>query len=135
MIANIRLDKKTKTIKVVNRRYNIRLTHTKGQDIRLSHTGKRGPSGTVAVGSTTTAEPGTPASVTNSGSSTAAILDFTIPKGDKGDKGDTGVSTFVRSHHGSDQGVARPNALYVEWVGSVAPNNATTEDTWIKVPA
>lgn len=57
------------------------------------------------------------------------------PKGDKGDKGDTGVSTFVRVHHGSDPNVARAGALYVEWVGSVAPLNATTEDTWIKVPA
>ena len=54
------------------------------------------------------------------------------PKGDKGDKGDVGTSTFVREHHGTDPNVARPDALYVEWVGSVAPLNATTEDTWIR---
>lgn len=53
--------------------------------------------------------------------------------GGKGDKGDTGTSTFVRVHHGSDPDVDRPDALYVEWVGSVAPNNATTEDTWIDI--
>ena len=45
--------------------------------------------------------------------------------------GPTGVSTFVRAHHGTDPDIERPNALYVEWVGSVAPNNATIEDTWI----
>lgn len=78
-MQEIRLNKRTKTIKVVNRRSNI----------RLQHTGKTGP------------------------------------------KGPTGVSTFVRAHHGSNANLARPNALYVEWVGSVAPNNATTEDTWI----
>lgn len=85
MIAEIRLNKKTKTIKVVNRRNNL----------RLQHAGKPGP-------------PGPP--------------------------GPTGVSTFVRVHHGSDPNVARPNAVYVEWVGSVAPNNATTEDTWVRTP-
>ena len=89
MIAEIRLNKRNKTIKIVNRKNNI----------RLSHTGKRGPIG--------------PAS--------------TVP----GPPGPTGVSTFVRVHHGSDPNVARPSALYVEWVGSVAPNTATEEDTWI----
>lgn len=45
---------------------------------------------TCAVGETTTAEPGTPASVHNSGTTSDLLLDFTIPKGEKGDKGDTG---------------------------------------------
>lgn len=57
-------------------------------------------------------------------------------KGDKGDPGDTGAtgeSTFVRAHHGADANFPRPNALYVEWVGSVAPLNATTEDTWVDI--
>lgn len=59
--------------------------------------GKQGPAGkdgtaaTIAVGSVTTAEPGTNASVTNSGNEQAAILDFAIPKGLKGDKGDQGI--------------------------------------------
>lgn len=53
------------------------------------------------------------------------------PVGPQGPKGDTGESTFVRVHHGSNPNVPRPDAVYVEWVGSVAPLNATTEDTWI----
>lgn len=90
-MPSIRLDKKTKTIKVVNRRDNIRLKHDRDV-VNLKHTGKQGP---------------------------------------KGDKGDTGVSTFVRAHHATNANFERPDALYVEWVGSVAPLNATTEDTWI----
>lgn len=56
--------------------------------------GKDGAAATVAVGTVTTGEPDTPASVTNSGTQNAAVLDFVIPqgvKGDKGDKGDTGA--------------------------------------------
>ena len=59
-------------------------------------TGAQGPAGaaaTIAVGTVTTGEAGTNASVTNSGTSSAAVFNFTIPrgaKGDKGDKGDTG---------------------------------------------
>ncbi len=93
-MPEIRLNKRTKTIKVVNRRENL----------RLQHTGKTGPQGSVG------------------------------PEGPIGPEGPTGESTFVRVHHGSDPDVARPDAVYVEWVGSVAPNNATPEDTWVKTP-
>lgn len=57
--------------------------------------GTDGAAASVAVGTTTTGAAGTNASVTNSGTSSAAVLDFTIPrgaKGDKGDKGDTGAA-------------------------------------------
>ena len=53
---------------------------------------------TVKVGTTTTGEPGTDASVTNSGTETEAILNFIIPRGDpgatgpQGEKGDTGAT-------------------------------------------
>ena len=58
--------------------------------------GEQGPQGdpgkaaTVAVGSVTTGEAGTQAAVTNAGTSSAAVLNFTIPRGAKGDKGDKG---------------------------------------------
>lgn len=45
---------------------------------------------TISVGSTTTSAPGGNALVTNSGSSTAVVLNFTIPQGATGPKGDTG---------------------------------------------
>jgi hypothetical protein len=123
MIAEIRLNKRTKTIKIVNRRKNIHLQH-------IGKPGPVGPGATVDVGTTTTLEPGNPANVVNEGSDKHAIFDFFIPKGDKGD---TGVSTFVRVHHATNPNISRPDAQFVEWVGSVAPSNATVEDTWIDV--
>ena len=50
-------------------------------------TGEQGPAGeaaTVTVGPTTTGDPGTNASVTNSGTAQNAILNFTIPRGETG---------------------------------------------------
>ncbi len=54
--------------------------------------GSNGAAATVAVGSTTTGDPGTSASVTNSGNSSAAVLDFVIPAGAQGDTGPAGAS-------------------------------------------
>jgi hypothetical protein len=53
--------------------------------------GVPGPAATVQVGTTTTGTPGTDASVTNSGTTSAAILNFTIPRGDKGEQGNAGT--------------------------------------------
>lgn len=61
--------------------------------------GDKGDAATVTVGSTTTGAAGTSASVTNSGTQYAAVLDFTIPKGDKGDTGATGdVNTYIAEY-------------------------------------
>lgn len=59
--------------------------------------GDKGDAATITVGSTTTVAPGTPASVTNTGTSGAAILNFEIPQGQKGDKGDKGDGGQVDS--------------------------------------
>ena len=53
--------------------------------------GETGTAATVAVGTTTTGVPGTNASVTNTGSSSAASFDFTIPRGDTGATGPAGT--------------------------------------------
>lgn len=69
--------------------------------------GKQGPQGnpgsdgkaaTVTVGTTKTTDPGQSASVTNSGTDSAAILDFVLPAGPQGEKGDTGdIGTYCVS--------------------------------------
>lgn len=46
--------------------------------------GTNGAAATIAVGTTTTGAAGSSASVTNSGTSSAAVFDFTVPKGDTG---------------------------------------------------
>lgn len=59
-------------------------------------TGTQGPKGdtgsaaTIQVGSVTTGAAGSKAVVTNSGTSSAAVFNFTIPQGAKGDTGATG---------------------------------------------
>ena len=53
--------------------------------------GAAGTPATVTVGSTTTSAAGGNAAVTNSGTASNAILDFTIPRGAAGPKGDTGA--------------------------------------------
>lgn len=56
-------------------------------------TGSQGPAGTAAtvtVGTTTTGPPGTLALVTNAGTSSAALLNFVIPRGQTGATGSTG---------------------------------------------
>ncbi len=53
-------------------------------------TGPQGPAGTAAtisVGTVTTGAPGSSATITNVGTSSAAVFNFTIPKGDTGEAG------------------------------------------------
>ena len=49
--------------------------------------GEPGTAATIAVGTVTTGDPGTEASVTNSGTANAAIFNFTIPQGLQGQQG------------------------------------------------
>ena len=53
-------------------------------------TGDTGPAGTAATIAVGTVTSGTTPSITNSGTSSAAVFDFVLPKGDKGETGDTG---------------------------------------------
>jgi hypothetical protein len=52
--------------------------------------GAPGAAATADAGTTTTLAPGSPATVVNSGSTSAAVFDFGIPEGLKGDQGDPG---------------------------------------------
>ncbi len=58
----------------------------------MGPTGPTGPAGpaTIAIGTTTTGEAGTDATVINSGTDENVILDFTIPAGPTGPTGDIG---------------------------------------------
>ena len=49
----------------------------------------------ISIGTTTTGEAGTDASVSNSGTATNMILNFTIPKGANGQDGVDGTSVLV----------------------------------------
>ena len=58
--------------------------------IELGTPGAQGDAATIAVGTTTTLSPGASATVTNAGTSSAAVFNFGIPAGLKGDTGNTG---------------------------------------------
>lgn len=79
--------------------YTMTLTKTDNTTVQLTFKAPKGNAGTdgapgaaatVTVGSVTTGQPGTEAVVTNGGTSAAAVLNFTIPRGATGAKGDPG---------------------------------------------
>lgn len=55
-------------------------------------TGSAGAAATIAVGNVTTGAPGSSATVTNTGTSGAAVFDFAIPRGDVGATGSAGAT-------------------------------------------
>ena len=58
--------------------------------------GATGPAATVTVGTVTTGSAGSSATVTNIGTSGAAVLDFSIPRGDAGAVGANGTDPGIR---------------------------------------
>lgn len=86
--------------------------------ILVTGAGPRGPKGekgdtaiTCSVGSTTTGAPGTNASVTNSGTDTDLVFDFTIPKGEKGEQGpqgEPGATPIIITATTTDPGEGSP---------------------------
>ena len=61
-----------------------------GQDGQNGQDGQDGQSATIQVGTVTTGAAGSDASVTNSGTSSAAVFNFTIPRGNTGESGQDG---------------------------------------------
>ena len=91
--------------------------------------GEDGTAATVTVGSVTTGEPGTQASVTNSGTGNAAVLDFVIPRGDTGAAG-AGTGDMLASVY-DPQNKAQDVFAYVDDVAaqaSIPVINATSTD-------
>lgn len=64
----------------------------KGADGDDGQPGQDGAAATITVGTVTTGEAGTNASVTNSGTTSAAVFNFTIPRGATGETGATGAT-------------------------------------------
>jgi len=58
--------------------------------------GETGTAATITVGTVTTGNPGTNVSVVNSGTSSNAIFDFIIPRGDKGENG-SGITSITKT--------------------------------------
>lgn len=71
------------------------------------------PGATLAIGEVVTGDAGTEASVTNSGTDTAVMLDFTIPRGNTGATGATGPS-------GANATINGVNALTLNVAGNLS---------------
>lgn len=79
----------------------------------------------IEIGETTTGEPGTPASVTNSGTDTAPVLDFTIPEGEKGDAATIQVGKVTASDPGSEPKVTNSGTANAAVFDFVLPRGQT----------
>ena len=79
----------------------------------------------IEIGETTTGEPGTPANVTNSGTNTAPVLNFTIPEGEKGDAATIQVGEVTASDPGSDPKVTNSGTANAAVFDFVLPRGQT----------
>ena len=121
--------------------------------------GDKGEAATVSVGTVTTGAAGSAAEVTNAGTTGAAVLHFTIPRGDKGDtgpqgpqgvqgatgpagpqgpKGDTGEGLTIKGRYDTlealESAVPSPAAGDNYYVGTAAPYAVYTftgTDGWL----
>jgi hypothetical protein len=103
-------------------------------------TGPAGPAAAISIGAVTTGAPGSLATVTNSGTSSAAVLNFTIPQGATGPAGSGGIGgngtggiQFASVYHAVSfnflyYSVSGPNASASEIGTAAAPASALT---WI----
>ena len=101
-----------------------------GDNLTIDSNGKLnaqsgGSAATIQVGTTTTGEPGTDAQVTNSGTSSAAVFNFVIPRGAKGEQGETGPQgeQGVQGEKG-EQGETGPQGIQ----GEKGDTGATGQD-------
>lgn len=118
--------------------------------------GPAGQSATVAVGTTTTGEPGSQAIVTNGGTESAAVLNFVVPQGPVGPDGKSAYAAAVGAGYtGTEQAFAQalskvpghmadaenPHQVTAEQVGAVplaargAANGVASLDDTGKVPS
>ena len=91
---------------------------TNGNNGTNGNDGEDGAAATIEDPTITTGLAGTEASVTNSGTSSAAVFDFVIPRGDPGTPGTNGTNYFTLS--GSDIYRNTGNV----GIGTTSPNNS-----------
>ena len=77
------------------------LTGQDGQNGQNGQNGAPGTAATISVGNTTTGAPGSDAEVTNTGSSSAAVFNFKVPRGDQGQQGPPGPAGSGVNYLGS----------------------------------
>ena len=89
-----------------------------GDTIGGAPQGPQGVAATISVGTVTTGAAGSSASVTNSGTSGAAVFDFTIPRGDTGATGSAGQGVPVGGTAGQVLSKVDATDYNTHWVNS-----------------
>ena len=90
--------------------------------------GPPGKAATITVGETVMGEPGTPASVQNTGTESAAVLNFTIPQGQQGDPGaaaTVAVGETVTGEPGTEASVENVGTSSAAVLRFTIPSGAT----------
>ena len=96
-----------------------------GKDGKNGADGAPGAAATVIVGTVTTGAPGTAAQVTNSGTESAAVLDFVIPRGAAGQAG-SGTGDMLASTY-DPAGGARQVAFAADMVTSLSSSSTDAQ--------
>lgn len=81
-------------------------TGATGQKGDTGNTGASGAAATITLGTVSTASAGSNVSITNSGTTSAAVFNFSIPRGDKGDQGNIGNTGATGSAGAAGAGIA-----------------------------
>ena len=94
------------SVNVTTTQNTVTVTEGDASVVTVTTAGPQGAQGegsaTVTIGTTTTGSAGSNASVTNTGSATAAVLNFTIPAGAAGAAGATGPQGPAGANGGTD---------------------------------
>jgi hypothetical protein len=105
------------SVNITTTKNKVTVSQSDASVVTVATPGPQGPQGTgsatVSIGTTATGSPGTDVSVTNTGSTTAAVLNFTIPRGSTGLQGDIGPVP------------ATDDGLYPDDIGSTTGPSAT----------
>jgi hypothetical protein len=98
-------------------------------------TGPAGTAATVTIGTVTTGAAGSPATVTNVGTASAAILTFTIPQGAAGAPGSGGGgasgSAFASTYHSVQNNLNYPYYSVGNASGSTTEGAPSSVLTWV----
>jgi hypothetical protein len=96
-----------------------------GADGTNGTNGTNGAAATVAVGTVTTGSPGSSAAVTNTGTSSAAVLAFTIPRGATGSAASVAVGSVTTGAAGSSATVTNSGSSTAAILDFVLPRGDT----------
>jgi hypothetical protein len=88
-------------------------------------TGAAGAAASIQVGTVTTGAAGSTATITNSGTSSAAVFNFSIPRGDTGATGATGAGVAVGGTTGQVLAKIDGTNYNTQWVNQTVDTNTT----------